>query len=130
MRRLVGALTALVLVAAGLAGYAFQQRGDTISTGRTATSREVAAEADQLRTENPPLADQLSVAAYRVAHTTDAAASVLTSTASPTASRLRDSAGVMQAVALARTVRCSRSPVRTAAHRSRRSLGRPSRRRR
>ena len=97
----------LVLVTIGLAGYAFQQRQaatrarDTATTARnTAQSREVAIEADQVRGQNVGLAAQLSLAAYRIAPTAGARASLLESSGSPAEARLIDSLGVVQAVSL------------------------------
>ena len=107
LRRLVAALTVLVLVTVGLAGYAFQQRQaatrarDNATAARnTAQSREVAIEADQIRGQNAGVAAQLSLAAYRIAPTADARASLLESSGSPAGARLIDSAGVVQAVSL------------------------------
>ena len=65
-----------------------------------AQSREAAIEADQARTQNPALAAQLSLAAYRIAATPEARASLLESTGSPAAARLIDSADVVQSVSL------------------------------
>ena len=71
LHRLVAALTALVLVTIGLAGYAFQQRQaantarDSATAARdNADSREVAIEAAQVRGQSVSLAAQLSLAAY------------------------------------------------------------------
>ncbi|HEX3387818.1 MAG TPA: ATP-binding protein, partial [Streptosporangiaceae bacterium] len=73
LRRLVAALTVLVLVTVALAGYAFQQRQAATSAQdnatmakNTAQSREVAIEADQVRGQSAGLAAQLSLAAYRI----------------------------------------------------------------
>ena len=107
LRRLVAALTVLVIVTVALAGYAFQQREaatsaqDGATAARdTAQSREVAIEADQVRGQSAGLAAQLSMAAYRIAPTADARASLLESTGTPAAARIIDSAGVVQAVSL------------------------------
>jgi WD40 repeat protein len=107
LHRLVAALTVLVLVTVGLAGYAFSQReaasaaGQRASTARDiAQSREVAIEAGQVRSDSPALAAQLSLAAYRIAATPEAQASLLESTGAPAAARLIDSAGVVQSVSL------------------------------
>ncbi len=107
LRRLVAALTVLVVVTVALAGYAFQQREaatsarDNATAARnTAQSREVAVEADQVRGQSSGLAAQLSLAAYRIAPTADARASLLESSGSPAAARLSDSAGVVEAVSL------------------------------
>ncbi len=107
LRRLVTALTVLVVLTVALAGYAFQQRQAATSARDTATSakntaqsREVAIEADQLRGQSAGLAAQLSLAAYRIAPTTAARASLLETSGSPAEAGLIDSAGVVQAVSL------------------------------
>ncbi len=107
LRRLVAALTVLVVLTVGLAGYAFQQRQaatsarDNATAARnTAQSREVAVEADQVRGQSAGLAAQLSLAAYRIAPTAEARASLLESSGSPAAARLLDSADVVEAVSL------------------------------
>jgi WD40 repeat protein len=98
-RRLTAALTALALM--GTAAYAFRQQHDAVVARVQADSRAVAAEADQIRREDPSLAAQLSIAAYRLYPTQEARASLLESAAYPAATRFRDSAGPVQAVALA-----------------------------
>jgi WD40 repeat protein len=107
LRRLVAALTVLVLVTVALAAYAFQQRHEATSAQDTATaakntaqSREVAIEADQVRGQSAGLAAQLSLAAYRIAPTADARASLLESSGSPAEAGLIDSTGVVEAVSL------------------------------
>ena len=107
LRRLVAALSVLVVLTVGLAGYAFQQRQaatrarDNATAARnTAQSREVAVEADQVRGQSAGLAAQLSLAAYRIAPTADARASLLESSGSPAEARLLDSADVVEAVSL------------------------------
>jgi WD40 repeat protein len=107
LRRLVAALTVLVIVTVALAGYAFQQREAATSARDNATaardnaqSREVAIEADQVRGQSAELAAQLSLAAYRIAPTAEARASLLESSGSPAAAGLTDSTGVVEAVGL------------------------------
>jgi WD40 repeat protein len=107
LRRLAAALTVLVIVTVGLAGYAFRQREaatsarDNATAARdTAQSREVAIEAGQVRRQSAGLAAQLSLAAYRIAPTAEARASLLESSGSPAAARLMDSTGVVEAVSL------------------------------
>ena len=107
LRRLVAALTVLVLVTIGLTAYAFRQRQAATTARNTATSamntaesREVAIEAEEIRGQNTALAAQLSMAAYRIAPTSGARASLLESTGTPAASRLIDTAGVIQAISL------------------------------
>ena len=107
LRRLVAALSVLVVLTVGLAGYAFQQRqaatrarDNATAAKNTAQSREVAVEADQVRGQSAGLAAQLSLAAYRIAPTAEARASLLESSGSPAGARLLDSADVVEAVSL------------------------------
>ena len=107
LRRLVVALSVLVVLTVGLSGYAFQQRqaatrarDNATSARNIAQSREVAVEADQARGQSAGLAAQLSLAAYRIAPTADARASLLESSGSPAEARLLDSADVVEAVSL------------------------------
>ena len=91
LRQLVGALTALVLVTVGLAGYAFQQRQMATTAKNLADSRSVAIEANEVRTDDPALAAQLSLAAYRITPSSGALASLLESSGVPAAARMFDS---------------------------------------
>jgi WD40 repeat protein/transcriptional regulator with XRE-family HTH domain len=107
LHRLVAALTALVLATLGLTGYAFAERQaataarDSATAARdNASSREVAIEANQTRGQRPGLAAQLSLAAYQIARTPEARASLLESSGTAAEARLTDSAGVVQAVSL------------------------------
>jgi WD40 repeat protein len=87
-------------VVVGLAGYSFQQRATAATARDDADSREVALMAGQLRGADVPLAAQLSVAAYGIARTPEAVASVLESSGTPSAAQLSDSPNVVQAVSL------------------------------
>jgi WD40 repeat protein/transcriptional regulator with XRE-family HTH domain len=100
LRRLVGALTVLVVVVVGLAGYSFQQRATAGAARDDADSREVALMAGQLRGADVPLAAQLSVAAYGIARTPEADASLLESSGTPSAAQLTDAPDAVQAVSL------------------------------
>jgi WD40 repeat protein len=100
LRQLVGALTALVLVTVGLAGYAFQQRERATTAKNLADSRSVAIEANEVRTDDPAVAAQLSLAAYRITPSTGALASLLESSGVPAAARMFDSDRDVQAVTL------------------------------
>ena len=100
LRQFVGALTALVLVTVGLAGYAFQQRQMATAAKNLAESRSVAIEANEVRTDDPALAAQLSLAAYRITPSSGALASLLESSGVPTAARRLDSDRAVQSVAL------------------------------
>jgi WD40 repeat protein/transcriptional regulator with XRE-family HTH domain len=100
LSQLVAALAALVLATVGLSGYAFAQRRAAMTAQANADSRELAVEAGQLRGQDPSVAAQLSLAAYRTARTPEALASLLESSGTPAAARLRDSADVVEAAAL------------------------------
>ena len=100
LRQLVAALTVLVLLTVGLAGYAFHQRQLATTARDQAESRTVAVEAGQIRPEDPALAAQLSLAAYHISPTTGALASLLESSGTPAAARMFDSDRDVQAVAL------------------------------
>lgn len=89
-------LAVLAVVVCVLAGYALQQRQVAAIASSNANSREIAVEAGQVRGVNEPLAAQLSVAAYGIAHTPQATASLLDSTGSPSAARILDSSGIVQ----------------------------------
>jgi WD40 repeat protein len=107
LRSIVAVLTVLVVAVCLLAGYAFKQRQQAtaardvaIAAQQDANSREVANEAAQLRALDPPLAAQLSVAAYGIARTQQATAALLGSTDAAAAARIADSSGIVQAVAV------------------------------
>ena len=100
LRQLVAALTVLVLLTIGLAGYAFSQRQLAATARDQAESRTVAVEAGQIRPEDPALAAQLSLAAYHIAPTAGALAGLLESSGAPAAARMFDSDRDVQAVAL------------------------------
>jgi WD40 repeat protein/transcriptional regulator with XRE-family HTH domain len=101
LRQLVAALTVLVLLTVGLAGYAFHQRQLLLTAQDPAESRTVAIESDQVRANDPGLAAQLALAAYRLSPTQQALTSLLESTGAPMATRMQDSTMVVQSVALA-----------------------------
>ena len=100
LRGLVATLAVLVVAAGTLAGFAFQQRHAATVARDDADERAAVVEAGQVRGQDAPLADQLSVAAYDAAHTPQATASLLESTGNPSAARLLDSAGPVQSVSL------------------------------
>lgn len=100
LQQLAAALTALFIIAGLLSAYAFRQRAAATEQRNLAVSRQVAIEANQLRTNDVALAAQLSLAAYRIAPTPEARSSVLDSYAGPAETRIVGPAGVMQTVAL------------------------------
>ena len=100
IRRLAATLAVVLLGTAALAGYAWQQRADAGQQRNQADSRQDAAEAMNLRSQDPTLAEQLSLAAYRMAPTSQARGSLLTSSDTPLAARLLGPSDTVQSVAL------------------------------
>ncbi len=100
IRRLAATLAVVLLGTAALAGYAWQQRADAGQQRNQADSRQDAAEATNLRSQDPTLAEQLSLAAYRMAPTSQARGSLLTSSDTPLAARLLGPSDTVQSVAL------------------------------
>jgi WD40 repeat protein/transcriptional regulator with XRE-family HTH domain len=103
LQGVIAALTALVVAVAALTVYAFRQRQYALNQRAAATtasseasSREVAIEAGQLRGLDPSLAAQLGVAAYGIARTPQATASLLEASGTPIAARILDSPGIVQ----------------------------------
>lgn len=106
LHQLLAAVAVLAIGCGGLAGYAWHARG--VATAQRsaaqqarddALSREVALEVTKLRASHPALAAQLAVAGYRIAHTAQATAALLDSSALPGATRLLGPPGAMQALA-------------------------------
>ena len=103
LRSLAGALAALFLVAGTLAVVAYQQKNTATGQRDVAISRQLATNADQLRTTDIALAMQLSLAAYRISPTAEAISSLLDATAEPPATRMLGPAGTeMLSIALSR----------------------------
>ncbi|HET9658682.1 MAG TPA: helix-turn-helix domain-containing protein [Kineosporiaceae bacterium] len=98
LRWLAGSLVVLLAVAAGLAGYAFRLRDAAARDRDLADSRQVAVQAQRLRTEDPADAAQLAVLAYRTAHSPQAASAVLDAAALPVPTKLSGPPGVLQSV--------------------------------
>jgi WD40 repeat protein len=103
----VAVLAALVLAVAGVSGYAFSQRSAArgaesaaLRAAGQANSRDVAFTADQLRSQDPAVAAQLSVSADEFARTPQATASLLESSGAPSVARIDDSPGIVQWVAV------------------------------
>jgi WD40 repeat protein len=100
LQQLLALSTVLLVVAALLAFYAFQQRGAADQERDLAISRQLAITANQLRSTDVALAAQLSLTAYRVAETPEARSSLLGAFATPTVTRVLGPAGVIQSVAV------------------------------
>jgi WD40 repeat protein len=91
--QLVAALAAVASAAGFLAVVAFQQKAAVTQQRDLAVSRQVAMEADRLRTSDPALAMQLSLTAYQIAPTAEARTSLLEATGGPPVTRLLGPAG-------------------------------------
>lgn len=88
-RQVLMALVAtLAVVASSFAVLAANGRNAAEHVRDLALSRQVALEANQLRSSDPSLAAQLAVASYRIAVTPEARSALLDSSATPTPSRL------------------------------------------
>jgi WD40 repeat protein/transcriptional regulator with XRE-family HTH domain len=99
LQRLVAALATLSLVVGFLAVFAFRQKAAATNQRNLAISRQVAIDANQLRSTDIALAMQLSLAAYRIAPTPEARSSLLDSYSTPAVTRILGPPGVMQTVA-------------------------------
>jgi WD40 repeat protein len=107
LRGTVAVLAALVLVVAGLSGYAFSLRQKSVSaehaavvSAKQANSRAVSFIADQTASTDPAAAAQLAAAAYSMYPTPQAKSSLLDATDTATVARVEDSAGIVQWVSL------------------------------
>jgi WD40 repeat protein/transcriptional regulator with XRE-family HTH domain len=98
--QLVAALGALLLLTAGLATFAAVESAARAHERDLAVSRQIAITANELRVTDVALAAQLSLAAYRIAPTPEARASLLESYAQPTVTRLTSASGFLQALAV------------------------------
>ena len=90
LRQLVAGLAVLVFLTAAATGVAVQSQQLTREQRNLALSGKVANEATALRSTNPALATQLSLASYRLAPTPEARGSLLSTFAIPYAARLTD----------------------------------------
>lgn len=93
LQAFVSVLAALSMVVGVLAIVAYRQKTAATYQRDLAISRQVATEADQLRSTDIALAMQLSLAAYRVSPTTEARSSLLSSTATVAATRMLGTVG-------------------------------------
>jgi len=100
LAQLLAAVSVLLVATAGLAGYAYAQRNAASTRRDLAVSREVAITADRLRATDPALAALLSLAAFRIARTTQARSSLLASYAGPAPTRIVGPPGVVQSAAV------------------------------
>lgn len=75
-RTWIAGLSALALVAASLAGWAFYENGRAADRERSLIARELATQADVMRERDPQTALRLSLAAYRTARTSETRSSL------------------------------------------------------
>ncbi|MGW0761082.1 nSTAND1 domain-containing NTPase [Streptomyces sp. NPDC002814] len=99
LRRLTVLLTVLLVTASAATVYAVRAQHTATHQRNIALSQKVAAQATALRATNPALATQLSLAAYRLAPTTEARSGLLSTFATPYATRLTGHTDNVNAVA-------------------------------
>uniref|UniRef100_A0AAU2UXA6 Novel STAND NTPase 1 domain-containing protein n=1 Tax=Streptomyces sp. NBC_00003 TaxID=2903608 RepID=A0AAU2UXA6_9ACTN len=88
LRQLVTLLTVLVVIAATAGGLAVVSRGSAIQQRNVAIARKAATDAAAVRQQNPSLAAQLNLAAYRLAATGDVRDQLMSAFATPYTGRL------------------------------------------
>lgn len=88
LRQLVALLTVLVVTAATAGVLAIGSRSSAIRQRNVALARKAAADAAEVRQQNPSLAAQLNLAAYRLAATDDVRDQLMSTFATPYISRL------------------------------------------
>ncbi|MGH3719403.1 MAG: trypsin-like peptidase domain-containing protein [Pseudonocardiaceae bacterium] len=100
LRRFIAALTVLLVVAIGASLFAFFEQRTAVHQRDMAISRQVADEANSIRAFDSTLAMQLSVAAYRIAPTSEARSSVLSASTVHAATRVFGDHGGILTVAI------------------------------
>jgi energy-coupling factor transporter ATP-binding protein EcfA2 len=99
--RAVTVLSVLLVLAVVAAGIAVVQQRAAEQQRNVAIAQQVAGQALELRATNPALAAQLALAAYRLAPTTtETRSSLLSTVATPYATRLTDHTGNVKGVAV------------------------------
>jgi WD40 repeat protein/transcriptional regulator with XRE-family HTH domain len=98
LRWLAAALSVLLVLSVAATVYSLQQRAVAERERNLAISRQVAGTANRLADNDPALAAQLAVAAYRIAPTVEATSSLLSATGRPTVTRMVRPSGELQAV--------------------------------
>ncbi len=98
--RALTVLSVLLILALVAAGIAIVQQRAAEQQRNVAVSRQVAGQSLDLRTTNPALAAQLSLAAYRLVPTTEARGSLLSTVATPYATRLTGHVSAVKSVAV------------------------------
>ncbi|MCJ0868022.1 hypothetical protein [Streptomyces sp. AP-93] len=88
LRQLVTLLTVLVVIAATAGGLAVDSRDSALQQRNVAIARKTAADAAEVRPQDPSLAAQLNLAAYRLAPTGDVRDQLMSAFATPYTSRV------------------------------------------
>ncbi|MFD0686042.1 nSTAND1 domain-containing NTPase [Actinomadura fibrosa] len=102
---LIAILALLVLMAALAVNFALREGESAQRQRKLAESRQLAAQATQLRSRDVNLAAQLALAAYRISPTTEARSALLQAAAQPGVTRIPGSGGPLQTVAFTRNGR-------------------------
>ncbi|MGH3866548.1 MAG: TIR domain-containing protein [Pseudonocardiaceae bacterium] len=97
--RAITVLSVLLVLALVAAGFTVIQQRAAQHQRDVAVSRQVAGQALELRDTNPALAAQLSLAAYRLAPTTEARSSLLSTLVTPYSTRLTGHTNTVSSVA-------------------------------
>ncbi|MGB6164441.1 MAG: WD40 repeat domain-containing protein [Pseudonocardiaceae bacterium] len=92
-------LSVLLVLAVVASGFAFGLRHAAVHQRDVAVSWQVAGQAMELRAANPALAAQLGLAAYQLAPTTEARSTLLSTFATPYATRLTGHTNTVDSVA-------------------------------
>ncbi len=100
LRRLVGGLVALLVLALALGGASWRFSRQAAVERDLALSRQVAAASAKVRPADTSLAGQLAVQAYRTSPTAEARSAVLDALTAPLATRLAAPSGAVQAVSV------------------------------
>ncbi|WP_327252428.1 nSTAND1 domain-containing NTPase [Streptomyces sp. NBC_01244] len=101
LRQLVTLLTVLVVIAATAGGLAVDSRDSAIHQRNVAIARKAAADAAEVRRQDPSLSVQLNLAAYRLAATGDVRDQLMSAFATPYTSRVTGHTSDVVAVSLA-----------------------------
>ncbi|MGH3916762.1 MAG: TIR domain-containing protein [Pseudonocardiaceae bacterium] len=97
--RAITVLSMLLVLAVVAAGFAFVQGRAAVAQRNIAVSQQVAGQATELRATNSALAAQLGLATYRLVPTLEARGSLLSTFATPYATRLTDHTNTVVTVA-------------------------------
>ncbi|MFC0106074.1 nSTAND1 domain-containing NTPase [Kibdelosporangium aridum] len=102
LHQLLAVLAVLTLLTGTMTVVALEQRSRANEERDRAISRQIAITANRLRDGDPALAAQLSLAAYRIAPTTDARSSLIASSGAPMVTRMVRPGGTRQVIAVSK----------------------------